>query len=212
MAGVGGLGVPGQLAHRQPVAVGGEQRHLLAVDLDPDTGEDRQGVAAVGRDGDLRDGLGEDVAGDGAGRRRGGGQGRVVLGRHHQQAEARRPAGDGHLVALGADVDRPVGQVAGDLGEQAAQDEHLAGLGDLGGHGDLGRDLVVERREGQAALLVGLDEHAGENGDRRTCRQASGHPGHGIGENLTFDPELHRRNRPSGSMQTRRNNIIVMRH
>ena len=67
-----------------------------------------------------------------------------------------------------------------------------AGLGDVGRDGDLGGDLVVERRQGQRALLVGLEQHAGEHRHRRTGRQAAGHPGHGLGEDVTLDPELHR--------------------
>ena len=90
MAGVGRRGVPVQLAHGQPVAVGGEQRHRVALDLDAHAGEDRQGVAAVGRDRHLGHGLGEHVAVDGAAGLGRGRQRRVVVGRHHQQAEPRR--------------------------------------------------------------------------------------------------------------------------
>ena len=32
--------------------------------------------------------------------------------------------------------------------------------------------------------------------DRGTGGEPSGHPGHGVGEDLTFDPELHRRYLP----------------
>ena len=39
---------------------------------------------------------------------------------------------------------------------------------------------------------LGLEEHAGQDRHRRTGREAAGHPRHGIGEDLTFDPELHR--------------------
>ena len=121
-----------------------------------------------------------------------GRQGRVVVGRHLHEAEPRRATGHRDLVALGRDVDRLARQVAGDVGEQPAEDEHGAALGDLGRDGDLGGDLVVERRQGQGALVVGLDEHTGEDRHRRAGRQASGHPGHGVGEDLTFDPKLHR--------------------
>ena len=64
-------------------------------------------------------------------------------------------------------------------------------FGDVGGHGDLGGHLVVERGQGEAALVVGLDEHAGEDRHGRTRRQATGHPGHGVGEHVAVDPELH---------------------
>ena len=92
----------------------------------------------------------------------------MVLGRHHQQAEPGGATGDLDLVAVGDDVDRLVGQVAGDVGEQPAEHEDPAGLGDVGGNGDLGGDLVVERGQGEAALVVGLDEHPGQHRDRRT--------------------------------------------
>ena len=191
VARVGRRGVPVQLAHRQAVAVGGEQRHRVALDLDPHAGEDRQGVAAVGRDGHLGDGLGEQVAVDGAAGLGRGRQRRVVVGRHHQQAEPRGAAGDLHLRAVGGDVDRPVGQVARDVGEQPAEHEHGAGLGDLGGDGDLGRDLVVERRQGQRAVVVGLHQDAGEHRHRGTGGEAARHPGDRLGQDVALDAELH---------------------
>ena len=67
---------------------------------------------------------------------------------------------------------------------------------DVGGDGDLGGDLVVERRQGEGAFVVGLDEDTGEHRDRRAGREPAGHPGDGFGEDLAFDPELHRRYLP----------------
>jgi hypothetical protein len=54
-----------QLTHGEAVAVGGEQGHGVALDLDPHAGEDRQGVATVGGHGHLGHGLGEEVPVDG---------------------------------------------------------------------------------------------------------------------------------------------------
>ena len=45
---VGAARVPGELAEREPEAVGGEQRDRRALDLDPDAGEHRQHVVAAG--------------------------------------------------------------------------------------------------------------------------------------------------------------------
>jgi hypothetical protein len=58
------LGLPVELAHREPEAVGGGEREPAALDLQPDAGEHRQGVVAAGGHRHLRDGGGEDVAGD----------------------------------------------------------------------------------------------------------------------------------------------------
>ncbi len=80
------------------------------------------------------------------------------------------------LAALGRDVDRLAGQVAGDVGQQPAGDQHPAGLAHVGGHGDPGRDLVVEGRQGQRALGVGLEQDAGEDRHRRAVRQAASGP------------------------------------
>ncbi len=203
VARVGRGGVPVQLAHGEPVAVGGEQRHRVALDLDPHAGEDRQGVAAVGRDGHLGDGLGEQVAVDGAAGLGGGRQRRVVVGRHHQQAEPRRTTGDLHLRAVGGDVDRPVGQVARDVGQQPAEHEHRAGLGDLGRDGDLGGDLVVERRQGERAVVVGLHQDAGEHRHRGTGGEAARHPGDRLGQDVALDAELHGLPPSSGARTSR---------
>ena len=126
------------------------------------------------------------AAGLGRGRQR-----RVVVGRHHQQAEARGPARHLDLRTLGGDVDRAVGEVAGDVGEQPAEHEHGPGLGDLGRDGDPRRDLVVERRQGQGALVVGPQEDAGEHRYGGTRRQPAGHPGDRLGQDVALDAELH---------------------
>ena len=83
------------------------------------------------------------------------------------------------------------GQVARDVGEQAAEHEDGAGLGDLGRDGDPGRDLVVEGREGERAVVGGLEEDAGEDRHGRTGRQPAGHPGDRLGQDVALDAELH---------------------
>ena len=117
MAGVGGLWLPGQLAHRQTVAVGRQESDLVSLDLDAHTGKNRQGVATVSRDRHLGNRLGKDVTGDGAAEGWGGRQGGVVVGRHQQQAESTGTAGDLDLVAVGPDVDGAVRKVARDVGQ-----------------------------------------------------------------------------------------------
>ena len=187
------LGRPGELACRQPVAVGGHQRQLLAVDLDPDSGENRQRVVAAGRDRDLAHGTGEDLARDGSRRGRHGRQRRVVVHRHGQQREAGVAAGHHHLAALGHDLDWPGRQAARNVGEQPARDEDPTRLADVGVDLDPGRDLVVEpgqpqpRRPGR----LRLHQDAGEHGHRRSGRQAARRPRDRLGQDVTFDPELH---------------------
>ena len=157
--GLRGGRVPGELPQGHPVAVGGQQRDGLALDLDPHTGEHRQQLVAAGGHDDLRDGVGEDVTGHRPGRLRQGRQGRVVRDRQGLQGEAGAAADQLDVVAVGGDVDRLGGQAPGDVGEQPAGDQGLALVGDLGLDGDLGAGLVVEagqhharrRRPGPAA-------------------------------------------------------------
>ena len=47
---------------------------------------------------------------------------------------------------------------------------------DVGRHGDPGRDLVVERRQGQRPVVVGLEQDTGEDRHRRAVRQAASRP------------------------------------
>src|SRR5690606_22343128 len=64
-AGVGGG--PRQLARGDAVPVGAGQPHRVALDVDADAGEHREGVVAPGCGCDLGDGGGEQVARDGSG-------------------------------------------------------------------------------------------------------------------------------------------------
>ena len=81
-AAVGSPGFQRQLADGEPVAVGGGEGELVAVDLEPDAGEHRQRVVAAGGDRDLGDGGRELGAVDRAGGRRHARQLRVVVDRH----------------------------------------------------------------------------------------------------------------------------------
>ena len=113
-------GAPGQLAHGQPVAVGGGQGHGVAVDLDPDAGEDGQRVVAAGGDRDLGDGVGERPAGDGAGDAGHLRQGGVVVDRQRQQGEPGAATAQLDPGPVGVDLHRLGRQAAGDVGEQPA--------------------------------------------------------------------------------------------
>ena len=88
------LGLPGQRAHREPVAVGRGQGDLVALDLHADAGEHGQGVVATGGERDLRHGSAEDVALQGPRCRRHRRERRVVLHRQRRQGEAGRAAGE----------------------------------------------------------------------------------------------------------------------
>jgi hypothetical protein len=90
---IGGFRRPGQLAHCKPEPVGGRQNHLLAGNLDADAGQHRQRVIAAGGNGNLTDGLGEQLRGDdtrlvGQSRQR-----RVILDRHGRERETGAAAG-----------------------------------------------------------------------------------------------------------------------
>ncbi len=58
---VAGGGHPLEFADREAESVGGREDDVGALDLDADAGEHRQGVVLAGSDGDLADGLGEQV-------------------------------------------------------------------------------------------------------------------------------------------------------
>lgn len=103
-------GVPAHLTDSEPVPVGGEERDGLAVDLDTDAGEERQGLVPAGGDRHLGHRLGERVRIDRAGDRGHRGEGRVVLERHRQQRETARSTGQHGSRALDGDLDRLGGQ------------------------------------------------------------------------------------------------------
>ena len=71
------------------------------------------------------------------------------------------------------------------------------------GDGDLGGDLVVERRQGQRAVVVGLDQDAGEHRHRGAGGQAARHPGHRLGQDVALDAELHGLPPSSGARTSR---------
>ena len=79
-------------------------------------------------------------------------------------------------------------------------DQGAAFLADVGVERGAGRGLVVEGGQPQPFALVAgtlvtegtcLDEQAGEHGCAGSDRECAGRPGDGVGENVTFDAELH---------------------
>ena len=161
-AGAGRSRTPAELLEGHPVAVGGQQRQGVALDLDAHAGEDRQQLIASGRHHDLVDRLGELLGGDGAGGGRHLRQRRVVGDRQHLQGEAGRAADQFDAVRVGGQVDRTIRQAAGDLAEQASRNQGLALVDDLGLHSHLGTGLVVEARH-RDAVGVRLDQQAGQD-------------------------------------------------
>jgi hypothetical protein len=118
----------------------------------------------------------------------------VVLDRHRRKAEPAVAAVDRGAGAVDDEVDRLRGERAGDVGEQPARDEHAARIADRGVEFDASGRLVVEPGDREAVAVGpsrGLDEDAAEHRDRRPRREAAGHPGCGVGEDVAFDPELH---------------------
>ena len=143
-----GGGLPGDFAHGEPVAVGGQEGDQVVLDLHPDAGQDGQGVVLAGRDDHLGNGLGERVARHGAADRGQRRQRRVFGFRHGGQVEAAAAAGQGDFVAVGFDVDRGGGQAAADVGEQASGHQDGAFGADVSRDFQPGRGLVVEARAG----------------------------------------------------------------
>ena len=73
---------------------------------------------------------------------------------------------------------------------ESAGDEDDALLLDLGRNLAVSRDLVVEGGEDQRGVR-GLQAHTGENRYRGAGRHRTGGPGHGLGEDVAVNPELH---------------------
>jgi hypothetical protein len=184
------LRLPQELTDREAVAVGGRQRHRVALDLDAHTGEDGQRVVTAGRDGHLGGRRGEHLTGDGAGRARHLRQRRVLLHRECVQGEARGAADHRRPYTVCGNLHRPVGKGAADVGEQSAGDEDRALLLDLRVDRHARGDLVVEAGQAQLPLL-GLQQEAGEDRRRRTGREAACRPGNCLREYVAFHPDLH---------------------
>ena len=121
-----------------------------------------QHVVATGGGDRLGDGVGEVVAGDGAGRGRHLRELGVVLDRHGLEAEAGGAAGQRDPGPVELHLDRLGRQAATDVGEQPAADQGAAVVADLGREVGAGRGLVVEGGEHQAGV-AGLDEQAREH-------------------------------------------------
>ncbi len=184
------VGAPLQLAHGEPVAVGGEQGDVAAAELEPDAGHHRQRLVAAGGDRDLGDRRGEGGGVDRAGAGRHLRQGRVVLDRHRRQGEPGAAADELEVRADGGDVDRLAGQRLGDLGEQAAGDQRGAVGVALDVDGHLAGDLVVEAGDLQAAV-GDPQHHTGEHRHGRPAGQALRRPRHSVGERVALHSELH---------------------
>ena len=80
---------PREFAHRQPKTVGGYQHHLVARDLNAYTTQHGEHVVEAGRDGDLADGLGEQLRRHHTGLRRSSRKIGVGLHGHHRKREPR---------------------------------------------------------------------------------------------------------------------------
>ena len=126
------------LLHRQAVRVGGDHPQLLAGGGDEDAGEDRAGLVAGGRAGDLAD-RGDERLGrhrhDGVAA--GVGERREVLGAERADVERRRAGDDLDVLLGGAELERHL------VGRERADDVEGQSRGDHGGAGAL--DLRLER-------------------------------------------------------------------
>ena len=188
--GAGAARAPRQFLQRHPIAVGGQQRKGVAVDLHPDAGEHREQLVAAGGHHDLGDGTGEILAGHGSGGFRHRRQCGVVVHGKGLQGEPGAAADQFHAGRVGGDVHRLVRQGSGDVGQQPTRHQRDAVVGDVRLHRDLSRGLVVEA--GHHDLAVGrLDQEPGEDRDAGPGGQASGRPGHGFGQDIAIETDLH---------------------
>ena len=183
------LGVPEELAGRDPVAVGRRHGDPDAVDVDPDTGEHGETVVPARRGRDLTGRGGEHTPAHRPGLRRHGGQAGEVLVREHEQVVLEAAAGQDGLTAVPVQVDRPIGEALGDLGEHPAGDEHPSRRGDIGLDLRPGRHLVVEDRDAQ--IRIRFEQQSRERGHGGPSRQQAGRPRHRIRQHVSVHPDLH---------------------
>ena len=112
--------------------------------------------------------------GDGARGRRHLGQRRVVVDRHGLQAEAGGAADERDARTLQGQLDRLGREAPADVRQQAAADQGLALVVDLGVERGPGRDLVVEGGEDEAGVVASISRPArtGELGRTGRLRAA----------------------------------------
>ena len=120
------------------------------------------------------------------------GQLRVVLGGHRREAEPGVAADQRGAGTLDRDVDRVRREGPGDVGEEPARDQRAAAVADHRRDLDPGRDLVVEPRHRQRAVVRRIQQDAAEHGHRGPAGQAARDEGHRVGEGVTLHAELHR--------------------
>ncbi len=134
-----------------------------------------------------------DVAADGAGRRRHRRQRRVLVDRHGQQGEPARTAGERRPrePSVATSTGLP-GRAREMSASSRPETSTVPGVGDLGRHLDPGGDLVVEARQPSATPSASASQQqSGEHRHRRPASAGPRHPGHRFGQDVTFDAELH---------------------
>jgi hypothetical protein len=104
----------------------------------------------------------------------------------------RTATGDLRLHAVHGEVDGQVGEASADLSGQPPGNDAPAGVGDLRRHSDAGGSLVVEAGHDELSFL-GFDHKSGQDREARATGQAPRNPGHGLGQHIAFDADLHRR-------------------
>ena len=73
------------------------------------------------------------------------------------------------MIGVGSEIHRPVGQAAGDLGQQPSGDQDLAFVDDLTLHRNLSAGFVIEAAH-RDTLGVCLDEQSSQDRDGRSVR------------------------------------------
>ena len=149
-----------EIAHRQPVRVGGHQPQAGLLGRHQHAGEDGSGVVATGTPNDLAQRFGQVgrrqadlVASDG---RR---QPRELVGGQHAHGELRAARHDARLVVVGLDGDGAGLEGAHDVGSQAGghDTDTVVALGDL--RIDLDGEIEIAASQEQAIALH-LESHA----------------------------------------------------
>ena len=163
---------------REAVGIGGDHGHLRAAGADQDPGQDRAHVVARGGAGDQVHRRGE---------RRGRNRERLalflreggeVLAGKDAEVKARAAAADLDVALALAqlDLDRRVAERAGDLGQEAAGEEHRAAAVGFGFELRLHAHLEIGRAETDA-VAVGVEEDARRAiGSRRASRRLGRQP------------------------------------
>jgi hypothetical protein len=163
--------------HRDPIVVGGGERHRVPVEPGQHAGQDRPALVRRGGEDDLAERLAQDAGVDGGG-------GRLTDGGNHRELvrldalDARAVVATGQLqgavLRRQHELDALVRQRGHQVGEQLGRHGDLALFGDLARDPAVDPDLQVRRRQLEAGVLR-LEQHVRQHRQRGAAAHRAAH-------------------------------------